>query len=132
MIKTALAILFAVSSAAAAAAELGVYRWDAPSGPAGVDAFELWLGAPVPLAQAFEARETWEGIGGAEWQLGPWSQWVRARPRRNLILGVPLLAGPANRSGPDQISGTTDDVSLGKCASGQYDAHWRKLANQLA
>jgi len=131
MLKTALSILFALSSAAAAA-ELGVYRWDAPTGPANVDAFRLWLGAPVQLAEAFEARETWDAISGAAWQLGPWSQWVRAASGRNLILGVPMLPGPENRSGPDQVFGTSDDVSLDKCAAGQYDAYWRNLANQLA
>ena len=132
MVKTAVSILLALSSLAAAALEVGVYRWDAPTGPGRVDAYELWLGSPVMLAEAFEARETWEAIGGAAWQLGPWSQWVRARTGRNLVLGVPLLPGPANRSGPDQIAGNADDVSLDKCAAGQYDETWRTLANQLA
>ena len=131
MLKTALSLVFALCSAAAAAVELGVYRWDAPTGPANIDAFELWLASPVPLAQAFEARDIWDNVDGAAWQLGPWSQWVRAKPGRNLVLGVPMMPGEPDRSGPDRIPGNADDVSLDKCATGQYDVYWRNLANEL-
>jgi hypothetical protein len=97
---------------------LGVYRWDAPGGPANVDAFSQWLGRPVDLAAVFEANDTWDNVDGADWQLVPWSQWVRAQPNRNLSLAVPLL--PA--------SGAT----LVACSAGQYDVYWRNLANNLA
>jgi hypothetical protein len=109
----------AVSTPVAAGPELGVYRWDVPNGPANVDAFSQWLGKPVELAEAFEAADSWDNIDGAGWQLGPWSQWVRAQLGRNLILAVPMLPG---------ISG----VSLAQCAAGQYDARWTNLANELA
>ena len=118
MIRT-LALFLALSCAGVGAAELGVYRWDAPGGPANVDAFEAWLGRPVQLAEAFEARDNWDNIDGAAWQLGPWSQWVRAKAGRNLVLGVPMLP---------EIAG----VSLASCAAGQYDQYWRNLANELA
>ena len=114
------ALLVALSPAALFAAELGVYRWEAPAAPANVDAWEIWLGRPVQLAEAFEARDTWDNIDGAAWQLGPWSQWVRAKPGRNLVLAVPML--------PE----TPVDTSLDKCAAGQYDPYWRNLANELA
>ena len=116
----ALALFLALSCGGVGAAELGVYRWDAPAGPVNVDAFELWLGQPAQLAEAFEARDIWDNIDGAAWQLGPWSQWVRAKPGRNLVLSVPML--------PDSPSDTT----LDRCAAGQYDAYWRNLANELA
>jgi hypothetical protein len=115
----ALAFLLLLSCAGVGAAELGVYRWDAPGGPVNVDGFELWLGNPLQLAEAFEARDTWDSIDGAAWQLGPWSQWVRAKAGRNLILGVPMLP-------------TSGGVSLDQCAAGQYDVYWRNLANELA
>ena len=113
-----LSLLFALWCASLGATELGVYRWEAPVGPAQVDAWEIWLGRPVQLAQAFEARDNWDNIDGAAWQLGPWSQWVRAKPGRNLVLGVPMMP---------EIAG----VSLASCASGQYDQYWRNLANEL-
>ena len=105
--------------AGAGAAGSGVYRGEAPLGPAKVDGFELWLGKPVELAVAFEARDIWDNIDGADWQLGPWSQWVRAKAGRNLVLSVPML--PASGG-----------VSLASCAAGQYDVYWRNLANNLA
>ncbi|HUQ76732.1 MAG TPA: Ig-like domain-containing protein [Burkholderiales bacterium] len=114
-----LALCLLLFCASAGAAEFGVYRSEAPAGPASVDAFELWLGKSVQLAEAFEARDIWDNIDGAAWQLGPWSQWVRAKAGRNLVLSVPMLPG-------------TGGVSLASCAAGQYDVYWRNLANELA
>ena len=126
------ALLSAAALSASAAPEMGVYRWDAPNGPANVDAFSQWLGKPVTLGEAFEATDTWDNVDGAGWQLGPWSQWVRAQNGRNLILSVPMLAGGWDLAGPDRVAGTADDLSLAKCAAGQYDQHWQNLANELA
>jgi hypothetical protein len=108
----------ALSAVSSSAAELGVYRWDAPTGPANVDAFSQWLGKPVDFAAAFEANDSWDNIDGAAWQLGAWSQWVRAQNGRNLMLAVPLLP----------LSGAT----LEACSAGQYDIRWANLANELA
>lgn len=108
----------ALSFAAQAAPELGVYRWDAPTGPANIDNFSVWLGQPVSIATAFEPRATWDDIDGSAWQLAPWSQWVRAQPGRNLSLAIPML--PAS------------GASLAGCGAGQYDVYWRNLANELA
>jgi hypothetical protein len=99
--------------------ELGVYRWDAPQGPGNIDRFSEWLGQPVTVATAFEARANWDDISGAAWQLSAWSQWVRARPGRNLSLGVPMLP-------------SSGGVSLASCSAGHYDVYWRRLANNLA
>ena len=115
-----------------AAPPVGVYRWDAPSGPGNVDAFSRWLGKSAMHAVAFEARDNWASIDGADWQLGPWSQWVRAQYGRNLILSVPMLPGATDLAGPDGRVGTSDDLSLAKCAWGYYDTHWKNLANNLA
>jgi hypothetical protein len=123
--------LAAASVASHAAAEMGVYRWDAPNGPANVDAFSQWLGRPVTLAKAFGGRATWDDIAGPGWQLSAWSQWVRAQRGRNLILSVPMLPGDRSLAGPDGIRGTADDLSLAKCGAGQYDVHWARLANNL-
>jgi hypothetical protein len=114
MLCTALAVFSAVS----VAAELGVYRWDAPNGPANVDGFSQWLGRPVELAAAFEANDSWDNVDGADWQLRPWSQWVSLQPGRNLVLAVPMLPS----------SGAT----LAACSAGQYDVYWANLANNLS
>lgn len=109
----------ALSSVASfAGPALGVYRWDAPSGPGNVDGFSQWLGRPADMAAVFEAMDSWDNIDGAEWQLGPWSQWVRAQSGRNLSLAVPLLP--------------TSGATLSACGAGQYDGYWKNLANNLA
>jgi hypothetical protein len=115
LLAAAVAMLSLVSHAAP---ELSVYRWDVPPGPANVDAFGRWLGKPVTIASAFEAKGKWEDIDGAHWQLGPWSQWVKSSPGRNLSLAVPLL--------PDTGG------SLASCSAGEYDVYWKNLANNLA
>jgi hypothetical protein len=112
------AVTVALSAASAAGPQLSVYKWDVPNGPSNVNAFGQWLGAPVTIASAYEAMDSWDTISGASWQLGPWSNWVKASPGRNLALGVPLIP---NTGG-----------SLASCAAGQYDTYWRRLANNLA
>jgi hypothetical protein len=72
----------------------------------------------VSVAAAFEASATWDDIDGAAWQLGPWSQWVKAQPGRNIALAVPMLPPSGG--------------SLASCSAGQYDAYWANLANELA
>lgn len=108
----------ALSCTAAQAAEVGVFRWNSPEGPSQVDGFSQWLGNPVTVATAFEARTTWDDITGADWNLAPWSNWVRAQHGRNIALAVPML--PAS------------GASLASCAAGQYDGYWAKFANNLA
>ena len=112
------AIIASSPFASVAGPGLGVYRWDAPNGPANVDGFSQWLGRPVDLAAAFEAMDSWGNIDGADWQLVPWSQWVLAQSGRNLSFAIPLLP--------------TSGGTLTECASGQYDVYWQNLANNLA
>ena len=100
-----------------AAPELGAYRWDAPAGPANIDAFSAWLGSPVTIASFFHGRNTWSEIEGQDAQLSAWSQWVRAQRGRNVAIAVGMFP-PGG--------------SLASCAAGSYDAHWRRLADNLA
>ena len=113
-----LAAALAFAGALHAQPQLGVYRWDSPKGPGNVDAFGEWLGRPARVAGAFEATKTWQDIEGMDWQLGPWSQWVRGQPGRTLSLGVALL--------PER------GASLARCGAGEYDESWERLAKNLA
>jgi hypothetical protein len=88
--------------------QVGVYRWG--QNPAGVGAFEKWLGKPVPLAEDFCARD-WTGIEGPGWLLDPWKG-----SGRRLVLGVPMFA-PGG--------------SLAQGAAGAYDSHFVTLAQNL-
>jgi hypothetical protein len=105
------------SLAAQAGPKLSVYRWYPPAGPSNVNGFSQWLGRPVEIASDFTPRKSWSDIEGPDWQLGQWSQWVRAKSGRNFSYAVALFPSGG---------------SLASCAAGQYDAHWRNLANNLA
>jgi hypothetical protein len=97
--------------------KLGVYRWFPPTGPEAVDKFSAWLGKQVMVASMFCDGSTWGGIDSPNWQLGPWSSWVKAKAGRNLSIAVPIVP-PGG--------------SLAACARGDYDSHWKTLANNIA
>jgi hypothetical protein len=101
------------SLAAQAGPQLGVSRWDSPGN---VDAFSQWLGRSVEIATSFTARYKGSDIESTG-QLAIWSPWVKAKAGRNLSYAVSL----APQGG-----------SLASCAAGQYDVHFRNLANNLA
>jgi Glycosyl hydrolase family 26 len=96
-----------------------VYWWFPPVIPAAIDVFSQWAGKPVEIGSAFTNNTEWGAIVSPDWQLGPWSQWVKAKPGRNLSLAVAMW--------PKGIGGT-----LAYCAAGQYDSHYVTLANNLA
>ena len=113
-----LAAAVAISSAASHAdPEVSVYRWDAPAGPANIDGFSQWLGTPVTIASVFHGASAWSEIEGQDGQLSTWAQWVLGQNGRNLTIAVGMFP-PGG--------------SLSSCANGSYDAHWRKLADNLA
>ena len=114
LLGAAMAVLPVLSHSAP---EVGAYRWDAPAGPANIDEFSNWLGSAVTIASLFHGRNTWSEIEGQDSQLSAWSQWVRAQQGRNLSIAVGMFP-PGG--------------SLASCAAGSYDAHWRKLADNLA
>ncbi len=119
------------AQAAVVSPPLGVYRWDAPTGPANVDEYSAWLGSDVMLAEAFEAKDTWDDIDGQGWQLNPWTAWLKAKPGRKLILGVPMLPGDWNRNGATSGPGPLGPVSLETGATGAYNAAFLRLAQDL-
>lgn len=121
----------AATVAQVAGLQLGVYRWSAPNGPANVTAHATWLDVPTLWGLDFEAADTWDNISGGEWQLPPWSTWVQAVSGRQLVLSVPMLAGPWDLSGPTQGSGAGQAVSLAAGAGGAYNSYYQTLAQKL-
>jgi hypothetical protein len=115
----------------ASAPHLAAYRWVAPKGPANVDAYGQWLGYPEIWAEDFDATETWDNIENPGWLLKPWSKWVQARSGRRMLLGIPMLVGGWDRSGPKQGIDAHTKVSLEAGAAGEYDKHYRVLAKNL-
>ncbi|MBI1371107.1 MAG: hypothetical protein GC162_20955 [Planctomycetes bacterium] len=109
---------------------IGTYHW--ACGMLGADAFANWLDRDGVWVLDTIGSETWDNISYPTWWLSNWSKWVHAKPGRRLILSVPILAGPPDRSGPRGGSkGVGVAVSLEKGAAGDYDAHFRDLAANL-
>jgi hypothetical protein len=61
-------------------------------------------------AEDFESSDTWNNMEGPSWQLPEWSRWKQAVPGRRLILSVPMLPGPWDRSGPTSGEGAGQAV----------------------
>lgn len=89
---------------------LGVYRGAANE--RGVHDFETWLGQPVRAAEDFLPADNWSTVEGPSWMLSTWRD-----SGRHLILSVPLL--------------TSSSDSLRAGAAGDYDNHFRRLAENL-
>jgi hypothetical protein len=125
-------LLLAATSPLTAAAEpaIGTYHW--PNGQPGVDAFAQWLGRDTVWALDFVGSESWDNIGWPTWWLEGWSKWVKAQPGRRLILSIPILPGPVDGSGPTSgDKGKGVPVSLEQGAKGEYNQHFRDLAENL-
>ncbi len=113
---------------------LAAYHWGAanPGGGAKAnEAFARWINRPVVWAEDFEANDAWENnIEGGGWQLGEWKDWKKQNPARRLILSIPLLPGGWDRSGAKRGAGA-GPVSLDAGAKGEYNEHFKALAQQL-
>jgi glycosyl hydrolase family 26 len=121
----------AVQPARTGVPHLGAYRWGAPNGPANVTAYAGWVGDPTVWGLDFMATDTWDNISNPTWELPVWGTWVAAQAGRNLVLSVPMLAGPWDLSGPTAGTGAGQAVSLAQGAAGAYDGYFRTLAQAL-
>lgn len=107
------------------------YRWGVGGCEKGLyDQWEKWVGETV-WAEDFMPKESWRKIEGESWQLGVWSNWCSRAEGRRLVLGVPMLVGPWDRSGPKEGPHANESVSLAKGANGEYDAHFAALGRNL-
>jgi Glycosyl hydrolase family 26 len=73
----------------------------------------------VNFAMDLSQRGDWSLTDGASWQLSLWSTWIKAKPGRNLVHTFGFY--------PPGVGGT-----LAQVAAGNYDSHYRTLANRLA
>lgn len=109
---------------------LAVYR--GPVATKDVDAFAAWLDRDTVWAEDNTGSESWNNVAYPIWWLEGWSKWVKAAPGRRWIVGIPILPGPLDLSGPTE--GDIDlkkPVSLERGANGEYDAHYVRLAKAL-
>ncbi len=96
----------------------GVYHWDAPQGPANVDAFATWSGGHrVEIASAYAPRDSWQELHDLGWQLPAWAAWANAQPGRRLVYALPMLID--------------EQDTLAACAQGAYDEHFAAVGAAL-
>lgn len=115
-LKVGLALFGFISLAAEAKQPMvGVFKWDKPSL---TDSFSEFAGVPVDIGQSHQPKENWSKIEWEGWQYLPWAKWVKAKPGR--ILNLSVAPFPAYGQG-----------SLEGCARGDYNFHYKILANRL-
>jgi len=111
---------------------LSVYRWDVGGLKKGeMEAYAKWLNRTSVWPQSHQAKETWEQVRGEKWQLGAWSEWMAANPGNRFTLSVSILPGGWDRKGPKAGIGAGEPVSFEKGAAGDYNEHFRVLAENL-
>ncbi|MBV9863989.1 MAG: hypothetical protein JO316_01415 [Abitibacteriaceae bacterium] len=113
---------------------IAAYRWGAANphgGAAANEAFARWLKLSVAWAEDFMPNERWDASEGGAWQMDEWAAWKKAVPGRRLILSVPLLPGPWDLSGPKDGPLANQKVSLAAGAHGDYNTHFKTLAQNL-
>jgi hypothetical protein len=97
----------------------GVYN-----GPGAVlahNSFEQWLNSPVLYATDYiDYKGGWnkDFIDSNAWLAKPWSDWVKAKPGRRLVLGLPMLE--------NENSGQFDQGT-----NGAFDQYFINLGNSL-
>jgi len=101
-----------------------------PYGAKGCDAYAAWLNRKVVWAEDNQPGD-WGNVEGQGWQLQPWGVWVNELPGRRLILGVAIIPGPWDGSGPKTGLGAGKPVSFELGATGAFNEHYKKLAENL-
>jgi hypothetical protein len=104
---------------------------------ADTDAFASWLNRTAVYGNGVFSAGTgsdWNSIASASsasWFLVPASAWVQESPGRVMVIGVPLLPGPPNDSGPTTGPGAGQPVSLATGATGAYNSYFYSMGQNL-
>ncbi|MBA2806279.1 hypothetical protein E0500_002080 [Streptomyces sp. KM273126] len=105
----------------------GAYLDYGSRGVADIDRFSDWLGGTEPrVGHTYLPGDRWHNIEGAPSFLEVWAEWRRQKAGRMFVLNVPMME--RNEEGvPD------DEVRrlLGRGAAGEFDHHFRRLAERL-
>ena len=95
---------------------LGTYGGAGCTGVPEVSAFEAFLGRPMDVVLDFLEMQTWKGmVDEAGWMSGCW----KGAGHHRLVVSVPMLVGEGS-------------PTLQAGARGEYDGHFRALADKLA
>ncbi|MFI5687152.1 glycoside hydrolase family 26 protein [Streptomyces sp. NPDC051636] len=105
----------------------GAFLGSGARGVARMAQFSSWLGgAGLRVGHTYLPGDSWSNIEGAPDVLDPWARWRREKDDRMLVLNVPLQEG-----NEEAVSDTRVRRLLRQGADGQFDHHFRALAERL-
>ncbi|WP_374118683.1 glycoside hydrolase family 26 protein [Streptomyces sp. 8L] len=88
---------------------------------------QKWLGGTdLRVGHTYLPGGSWSDIEGQVDFLGDWARWKQARAGRMFVLNVPMLDDNEGHVPDSQVR-----AELGQGASGDFDAHYRTLAQRL-
>ncbi|UUU33848.1 glycosyl hydrolase [Streptomyces sp. CA-210063] len=105
----------------------GAYVGYGPLGTARIAQLSDWLGgADLRVAHTYLPGDRWSNIEGRLEFLDVWADWRRARDDRMFVLNVPMMERNEERVSDAEVRGL-----LRRAAVGEFDHHFRKLAERL-
>ncbi|MDK1347755.1 glycosyl hydrolase [Streptomyces sp. 378] len=105
----------------------GAYLHYGPQGVARLAWLSRWLGgADLRVGHTYLPGDLWSNIEGAPRFLDAWADWRRERGDRILVLNVPMLERNEEDLSDDEVR-----ALLRRGAAGEFDAHYRRLAERL-
>ncbi|MFF8397282.1 glycoside hydrolase family 26 protein [Streptomyces sp. NPDC016172] len=105
----------------------GAYLHYGPQGVARMAWLSRWLGgADLHVGHTYLPGDLWSNIEGAPRFLDAWADWRRERDDRILVLNVPMLERNEEGLSDDEVR-----ALLRRGAAGEFDAHYRRLAERL-
>ncbi|MEU4109772.1 glycosyl hydrolase [Streptomyces sp. NPDC027717] len=107
--------------------DFGAFLDSGPLGIARIPGLSRWLGgAELKVAHTYLPGGRWSDIEGSPGFLEPWAHWRREKPDRTLVLNVPL-----QERNEEHLSDAQVRLLLRQAAAGQFDRHFRALAEKL-
>ncbi|WP_189788522.1 glycoside hydrolase family 26 protein [Streptomyces capitiformicae] len=105
----------------------GAYLHYSAQGVARMARFSQWLnGAQVRVGHTYLPGDRWSNIEGSPSFLDTWAAWRRGSQERMFVLNVPMLE--RNEEG---VSDAEVRALLRRGAAGEFDVHYRRLAERL-
>ncbi|MFD9333569.1 glycosyl hydrolase [Streptomyces sp. NPDC060028] len=106
---------------------MGAYLDYGPPGVARIPYLSRWLGGKeIRVGHTYLPGDRWAGIEGNVSFLESWAQWRGAKDDRMFVLNVPMQERNESRVPDYQVAQL---IRAG--AGGQYDRHFKKLAERL-
>ncbi|MFJ3665264.1 glycosyl hydrolase [Streptomyces sp. NPDC090106] len=105
----------------------GAYLDYGPRGVTRMAELSRWLGgADLRVGHTYLPGDRWSNIEGAPDFLESWADWRNERKDRMFVLNVPML-----ERNEDHVSDAEVRLMLRRGADGQFDHHFRRLAQRL-